>query len=84
MIFVIAIKAAAPVLAAVFLTEIALGITARTVPQMNVFVVGFPIKIGVGLFMLAGSLPLLSALLGKLLTLLSRQLDLLLAAVGGS
>jgi flagellar biosynthetic protein FliR len=81
-LFVIAIKAASPVLAAVFLTEIALGITARTVPQMNVFIVGFPLKIGVGLFVLAGSLPLLSSLLGKLLLQLSASLDGLMVAMG--
>lgn len=83
-LFVIAIKAAAPVLASVFLTEIALGITARTVPQMNIFVVGFPIKIGVGLFVLAGSLPLFASLVGKLLLQLSASLDGLLAALGKS
>lgn len=82
MLFVIAIKAAAPVLAAVFLTEIALGITARTVPQMNIFIVGFPVKVGVGLFVMAGSLPLLSSLVGKLLLQLSTNLDGLLAALG--
>ena len=81
-LFVIAVKAAAPVLAAVFLTEIALGITARTVPQMNVFIVGFPVKIGVGLFVLAGSLPLFSAFMGKALLQLSTGLDGLLAALG--
>jgi flagellar biosynthetic protein FliR len=83
-LFVIAVKAAAPVLAAVFLTEIALGITARTVPQMNVFIIGFPLKIGVGLFVLAGSLPLLSTVMGKLMLELSRSLDGLLAALGAS
>jgi flagellar biosynthetic protein FliR len=81
-LFVIAIKAAAPVLAAVFLSEIALAITSRTVPQMNVFIVGFPLKIGVGLFMLAGSLPLLSTIMGKLLLQLSHDLDGLLVAMG--
>jgi flagellar biosynthetic protein FliR len=83
-LFVIAIKAAAPVLAAVFLTEIALGITARTVPQMNVFVIGFPLKIGVGLFMLAGALPLFGAVFGNLLLHLSGSLDQVLVALGAA
>ena len=69
-------------LAAVFLTEVALGITARTVPQMNVFIVGFPLKIGVGLFVLAGSLPLFSAFMGKALVHLTTGLDGLLTALG--
>ena len=83
-LFVIAIKAAAPVMAAVFLTEIALGITARTVPQMNVFIIGFPLKIGVGLFMLAGALPLFSAVFGNLLLNLSLGLDEILLALGAA
>jgi len=81
-LFVIAVKAAAPVLAAVLLTEITLGITARTMPQMNVFAVGFPLKIGVGLVALAGALPLFASLLGNLLLQLSASLDGLLAGLG--
>ena len=64
---------------AIFLTEIALGIVARTVPQMNVFIVGFPLKIGVGLFMLAASLPLFSIVFGNLLVSTGRGLDHLLS-----
>ena len=62
-IFVAAFKIAAPVMSALFLTEVALGIIARTVPQMNIFIVGFPLKIGVGLLGLALSWPLLSYIL---------------------
>lgn len=43
----------APVVAVLFLTDIALGIIARTVPQLNIFVVGFPVKIAVSLIALA-------------------------------
>jgi len=49
-IFVAALKIAAPVVGAVFLTDVGLGILARTVPQLNVFVVGFPAKLSVALF----------------------------------
>lgn len=47
MIFMIAFQMAIPVVAVLFLVDVALGILARTVPQLNVFVVGFPIKIAV-------------------------------------
>ena len=57
-IFSTALKIAIPVMAAVFLTKVALGIVARTMPQMNVFVVGFPLQIGVGLIAMSVSLPL--------------------------
>lgn len=57
-LFVAGVKIAAPVMAALFLMEVVLGIVARTVPQMNVFIVGFPLKIGVGLLALALSWPI--------------------------
>ncbi|TKJ42242.1 flagellar biosynthetic protein FliR [candidate division LCP-89 bacterium B3_LCP] len=57
-LFVAGIKIAAPVMAAILLSEVALGIVARTVPQMNVFIVGFPLKIGLGLLALALSMPM--------------------------
>lgn len=43
--FVIALKIAAPIVGTLFLSDVALGIVARTVPQLNVFVVGLPLKI---------------------------------------
>ena len=55
--FVIALKISIPVLAAVVLTDVALGILARTMPQMNIFVVGVPSKIIVGIFVLSLALP---------------------------
>ena len=42
---VAAVEIAAPLLAALFLTEVALGLLARAAPQMNVFILGFPLKI---------------------------------------
>jgi len=50
--FVLSVMVAMPVLAAGLITEIALGVTVRTVPQLNMFVVGIPIKIIIGLLML--------------------------------
>jgi len=56
-LFVIGVRIAAPVLIALLLTNGALGVLARTVPQLNVFVVGFPLNVGVGLVVLGASLP---------------------------
>lgn len=53
--FVIAIKVAAPVIVSLLLTTVALGLTARTVPQMNIFFVAMPLKIFVGLIFLGFS-----------------------------
>ncbi len=50
--FVLALKIAAPIIASIFLVDLALALVARAAPQMNVLFIGFPIKIGVGfLFM---------------------------------
>lgn len=47
--FLLGVKIALPVVSVIFLTDLALGIIARTVPQMNVFMVGLPVKIAVGM-----------------------------------
>lgn len=49
--FVIAIKMAAPIMIALFLSNLCLGIVARTVPQLNILMVGFPLNIGLGLIL---------------------------------
>lgn len=66
-VFVMGIKIAAPVVGAMFLADVALGILARTVPQMNVFVLGLPLKIILGLAVLVVSLPLYFVLTRALL-----------------
>jgi flagellar biosynthetic protein FliR len=55
--FVIGVKLATPVVAALFLADIALGFIARTVPQMHVFIIGLPMKIGVGLALVMVTMP---------------------------
>lgn len=55
--FVIAFQMAIPVVGCLFLVDVALGITARTVPQLNIFVVGLPLKILVGFLLLVIVLP---------------------------
>ncbi|MDX8365079.1 flagellar biosynthetic protein FliR [Cytobacillus sp. IB215665] len=52
MMFIIAFQMALPIVGSLFLVDVALGIMARTMPQLNIFVVGIPIKIIVSLVML--------------------------------
>lgn len=66
--FVIALKIGAPALVVLFLTSFIMGVIARTVPQMNIFIVGFPLKISVGLAMLGVSIPLFVYVFTKLVT----------------
>jgi flagellar biosynthetic protein FliR len=78
----IVFQIAAPVAVALFLVNVMLGLMARVAPQMNVFIVGFPIQISVGLVMLIVSLPLLGAVFPSLVDTSSRQLDTVLRAMG--
>jgi flagellar biosynthetic protein FliR len=50
--FLVAVQMSLPLVGSLFLVDIALGIVARTVPQLNIFVVGFPIKIIVAFILL--------------------------------
>ena len=54
-----AIEIAAPLLAVLFLAEIALGLLSRAAPQMNVFALGFSLKILVALGLAGLALPVL-------------------------
>jgi flagellar biosynthetic protein FliR len=60
-IFVVAIKVGAPVIIALLLANVALGLTARTVPQMQIFMVAMPLQIALGLIFLSFSLPFVAA-----------------------
>lgn len=64
-LFVVAIRIALPVMGALLLTDLAMALVGRTVPQMNILIVGFPVKIGVGLLVLVAGMPLLVAFMGS-------------------
>ena len=81
-VFIIAIKVAAPVMITLFLVDVALGTVAKTMPTMNVFFVGLPIKIGVGLAVLALSLPLFGYVLEKVTIYLDGELRAGFLALG--
>ena len=72
-VFVIAIKVSAPIMIALFLISTAMGVLARTVPQMNVFIVGFPVQLAVGMSVLMAALPLFQILIERALKLLERD-----------
>ena len=56
LIFKVGLELASPVVTALFITQIALGLVARVAPQMNVFMLSFPLNIMIGLTLLAGML----------------------------
>lgn len=60
-LFILAVKVAAPVMVALFMAEIALGLMNRAAPQMQVMLIGFPLKIAAGFFFLGLLLVVLSS-----------------------
>lgn len=69
-IFIIAIKINAPIFVVLFLIQLVMAVVARVVPQMNIFMVGFPVQIFVGFFILAFSLRGMIWLFGKEFTIM--------------
>lgn len=56
-IFVVGLQLSLPLIAILLMTNLALGILTRSAPQLNIFAIGFPITLGVGLIMLDITLP---------------------------
>ena len=81
--FSIAFMIAAPLVGALFLVDVALGIIGRTVPQMNIFVVGFPIKITAHFLLYILVLPSFFYMLQKVFTEMINSMGAILKVLGG-
>lgn len=81
--FTLGFQIALPVVATLLLVDIALGLIARTVPQMNVFILGFPLKIGIGLFLVLLLLPVYVVILQNLFSPSSDFFGYLSGVLGG-
>lgn len=79
---VVALRLALPVLAALLLTDLALLVLNRAMPQMNVFLVGLSVKALLGLAILGLALPTIVHLLGTVLRALPTAMLSLLGAPG--
>lgn len=77
--FVISLKISAPVLTVLLISSIVLGIISRVVPQFNILMMSFPIKITVGLFMLWGTLGAIVYVLTHLFGQLERDISMLIS-----
>jgi len=79
--FVVALKMAAPIMVALFLSHLCLGIVARTVPQVNVLMIGLPLNIFLGLILFSLVLlnisPFLVALVKKMGVLMMGVIQLM-------
>lgn len=65
-IFSTGLQLSLPIVAALLITTVALGILTRAAPQLNIFGIGFPISLGVGLLLISQTLPYLSGPLQNL------------------
>lgn len=77
--FVAAVELAAPLIAALFLADVAVGLLSRAAPHMNVLVLALPVKLLMTI-VLAGLVVV--AIPGVLTTLLEHAIRLMLTAVG--
>ena len=59
-IFSTGVQLSLPIVAALLITNVALGILTRAAPALNLFGIGFPITLGVGLLVVATTLPYLA------------------------
>ncbi|MGG4546579.1 flagellar biosynthetic protein FliR [Rossellomorea marisflavi] len=82
--FIVAFQMSIPVVATLFLVDVALGIVARTVPQLNIFVVGFPIKIAVSFIILFIVMGVMFAVMQKLFGMMLVTMRDLMNIIGGT
>jgi flagellar biosynthetic protein FliR len=75
-------KIAAPIVAAVLITDIALGAISRMVPQLNVFVVGMPFKILVGIIIMVVTIPMFMLVLQGIFDSMSSNTTAFLKEIG--
>jgi flagellar biosynthetic protein FliR len=59
-IFSVGLQLSMPIVAALLITNVALGVLTRAAPQLNLFGIGFPITLGAGLLVVAVTLPYLN------------------------
>lgn len=64
--FLAALQIAAPLVAALFLTDVALGLLSRAAPEMNVFLLGLPLKIFITISLVAVAIPVLPGMVGEM------------------
>ncbi len=66
-VLVVGVKLAAPIIVASFIVNVALGVLARVTPQINIFILNFQVKIGIGFILLMTAAPMMVYVFKKLL-----------------
>jgi len=82
-VFSVGFRIAAPITAAVLITDVALGIIAKAVPQVHVFIVGLPLKILVGFAVMAVTITVFRSVVHVLMGGMHEEIVKFLEAVKG-
>lgn len=80
-VFTIALKIAAPIIASFFLIHIAEGIISRVIPNIQIFFISQPAKIGLGFFMISMLIPIYVYAIKNLLNGYETQLSEIIRAM---
>jgi flagellar biosynthetic protein FliR len=75
---------ALPLITALLIANLAMGVLARVAPQLNIFAVGFPVTLAAGFAVLLFSMPYFGAALEKLFDQAFRALAQMLRAAGAA
>lgn len=78
----VAVQISTPVIAVVIIIDVCLGLMGRTAPQMNIFMLGFPLKIGAGILTMAVMAPLMGVVFRSLFRMMESDLYVLLKGLG--
>ena len=77
-VFSMAVKIAAPAFVLLLLTTILMGVVARAVPQMNILIVGMPLKIALGLIGLIITVPVFGYMFNKFFAMVQKDVIFIL------
>ncbi|MGF7048757.1 flagellar biosynthetic protein FliR [Paenibacillus sp. DS2015] len=80
--FILAFQMSAPIIVSMFLADVGLGFLAKTAPQFNIFVIGVPLKILLGLGMLLILVPSFTYIFSNLFEILFKSMQNLLGVIG--
>ena len=80
LMFMLGLQMALPATAVLLMVDVAFGLIARMVPQINVFIVGMPAKIILGLMAVAMLLPILPSVVGHIIAGTETGLSALVSA----
>ncbi len=73
-VLAIGFRIAAPIVAAILITDISLGTISKMVPQINIFVIGMPLKIIVGMVILIITIPLYISVMESVFKLMNTSM----------